>query len=220
MIAKSCDVRDRDWDDQLPFLLFAYRASAQESTKESPFFLMHGRDPRIPTETVLTSTRSPYAADTDDYKVDLCSDLSTAWKLAKTNIEKAQVAQKSYYDKFSKTVDVKPGDRVMVFMPAERQGKAWKLSRPFHGPYRVLNVTNTNVEVRLVDSPQDESMFVHLNRVRKCNPQQGDAVWTGPSRKRKHKVKSVDAPQKDDSSQPYTGPTTRSRAKGGTESNC
>ena len=38
MIAKSCDIKERDWDDRLPFLLFAYQVSAQESTKESPFF--------------------------------------------------------------------------------------------------------------------------------------------------------------------------------------
>ena len=80
---------------------------------------MHGGDPCIPTDTVLTSSRSPYAADTDDYKVDLCSDLSTARELAKTNIGNSQVAQKSYYDRFSKAVNVKPGDGVMVYMPTE-----------------------------------------------------------------------------------------------------
>ena len=88
-------IKERDWDDHLPFLLFAYRVSAQESTKESPFFLMHGRDTRIPTETLLTFDRSPYAIDTEDYKVDLCSSLSAAWKLARANIEKAQASQKS-----------------------------------------------------------------------------------------------------------------------------
>ena len=39
MIAKSCDICDRDWDDYLPCLLFAYRVSVQHSTNESPFFL-------------------------------------------------------------------------------------------------------------------------------------------------------------------------------------
>ena len=52
---------------------------------------MHGRDPRIPTGTVLTSSRSPYAADTNDYNVDSCSDLPTDWKLAKTNIGKPKL---------------------------------------------------------------------------------------------------------------------------------
>ena len=73
MIAKSCSAQDRDWDMHLPYLLFAYRCSAQQSTKESPFFLVYGRDPRIPTESVLTQNRSPYAVDADDFKLDLIS---------------------------------------------------------------------------------------------------------------------------------------------------
>ena len=76
MIAKSCDVKDRDWDDHLPYLLFAYRVSAQESTRESPFFLLYGRDARTPTSTVLFYARSPYAVDIDDFKADMLSELS------------------------------------------------------------------------------------------------------------------------------------------------
>ena len=152
MIAKSCNVHNRDWDVHLPYLLFAYRCSAQESTKESPFFLMHGRDPRIPTESLLAQNRSPYAVDADDFKLDLVSSLSLAWKLASESIESSQISQKRFYDRATKQPKVHPGDRVMVFMPAEQQGKTWKLSRPFHGPYRVLKVTDTNV-VRLVGRP-------------------------------------------------------------------
>ncbi len=62
----------------------------------------------------------------------------------------------------------------MVQMPSECQGKDWKLARPFHGPYRVLQVTPTNVEVRLVDQPKSDSIFVALERVRRCYPEQGD----------------------------------------------
>ena len=146
--------------------------------------------------------------------------LSTAWELVNTNIGKAQIAHKSYYDKFSKAVNVKPSDKVMVYMPAERQGSTWKLSRSFHGPCRVLTVTNTNVEVRLVDCPQDESMFVHLNWVRKCNPQQGDTVWVRSRRKRhKKKMRATDPPQRDGAMQPYTGPFTRSCSRN-VESRC
>ena len=42
MVAKSCQVQDRDWDQQLPYLPPAYHVSAQESTRESPFFLLYG----------------------------------------------------------------------------------------------------------------------------------------------------------------------------------
>lgn len=213
MIAKSCDISDRDWDDHLDYLLFAYRASAQESTKESPFFMMYGRDPRIPTETILTYERSPYAVDVEDYKTDLCSGLSSAWSLARENLEKAQVAQKKYYDQSAMPTNVKPGDRVMVYMPGERRGKTWKLARPFHGPYRVVAVTDTNVEVRLVNRPLDQPIFVHLDRVRRCNPQQIDGEWTGPRNKRRRKKKLRDTtPPPKDQAPIYSGPITRSRS--------
>ena len=95
-------------------------------------------------------------------------------------------------------------------MPTEQQGKTWNLSRPFHGPYRVLNVTDTNVEVWFIDRPKDDSMFVHINRVRRCYPQQGDAVWKGPQDKwSKRKRSPEDSPQETDRVQPYTGLVTQ-----------
>ena len=50
MIAKSTDPNGMEWDKKLPLLLFAYCSIVQESTKESPFFMMYGRDLRPPTE--------------------------------------------------------------------------------------------------------------------------------------------------------------------------
>ena len=42
MLAKTAARGGRDWDHHLPYVLFAYRASLQESTKESLFFLLYG----------------------------------------------------------------------------------------------------------------------------------------------------------------------------------
>lgn len=86
MVAKCCQVKERSWDDHLPFLLFAYRSSVQESTKESPFYLLYGRDPRLPTETVLSGQSTSYPADLDDYRSELTTKLSSAWATAKQNI--------------------------------------------------------------------------------------------------------------------------------------
>ena len=49
MLAKKVEQNGKDWDSHLPFVLFAYRASIQESVRESPFYLLYGRDPRLPT---------------------------------------------------------------------------------------------------------------------------------------------------------------------------
>ena len=57
LIAKCCVSKCHNWDEHLPSLLFAYRSNVQDSTRESPFFLLYGRDPHIPTSTVLSQTR-------------------------------------------------------------------------------------------------------------------------------------------------------------------
>ena len=54
-------------------------------------------------------------------------------------------------------------------------------------------MTDTNVQARLVNRPQDQSIFVHLDRVRQCKPQQGDQVWTGPRVKRYRRKKVKDS---------------------------
>ena len=113
------------------------------------------------------------------------TEMSTARKLASDKISKAQCAQKRAYDKKSKEVDLKVGNRVMVLIPAEKQGKNWNLSRPFPGPYRVLQITPTNMEVRLVDRLTSESIFVALDRVRKCYLEQSNDTWTGYKHHRK-----------------------------------
>ena len=69
----------------------------------------------------------------------------------------------------------------MVFMPSESQGPERKLARPFHGPYRILALAPTNAEVRLVDDPKQDSIFMSLDRV--CS--YPDTTWTGP--KKRHK---------------------------------
>ena len=52
MISKVAETSGKDWDKQLPFLLFAYRAAVHDSTNEQCHSLisLYGRDPRIPSE--------------------------------------------------------------------------------------------------------------------------------------------------------------------------
>ena len=42
MLSKCVEKHGRDWDEHLPYVLFAYRVSVHESTRESPFYLMYG----------------------------------------------------------------------------------------------------------------------------------------------------------------------------------
>ena len=178
-------------EQAIPYVLFAYRTSMQESTKESPFYLLHGRDPRLPTDTALNTPRTCYQVDLDDYKTDLVTNLTEAWQLARQNIKQAQRKQKQQYDRHSKIPKFRVGERVFVYMPNAKQGKNWKFAKPFHGPFRILALTHTNASVRRVDKPQEHPIFVSLDRVRH-SPEElpsGETwfgeTWFGTTKKRR-----------------------------------
>ena len=187
MIAKHAQKFGNCWDKYVQHLLFAYRSKPHESTQESPFYLLYGRDARIPTETALSTVRTPYQVDIDDYKLDLVTGLTESWKIARTNIARAQKHQKTYYDKKAKKPQHVVGGRVMVYMPYEDQGKNRKMALPYHGPYRIIEVRPNNcVLVRPVDKPDDQPIFVSMDRIVSCPKELSDVSWLGPSsRKRK-----------------------------------
>ena len=215
MLSKCVQKHGRDWDKQLPYLLFAYRVAVQESTQDSPYFLLYGRDARTPTETALSQPRTPYQVDLADYKMEMVANLSEAWALAHGHIDRAQQKQKQQYDKKSQEIKWKVGDRVMVHMPGTIKGKAWKFARAFYGPYRVLTITPTNAEVRLVDKPEERSIFVALDRLRTCPGEMNDVSWSGYGQKRKPTPPKANSKPKPfaTSPQPYSGPMTRARTR-------
>ena len=57
----------KDWDHFIPYALFAYRTAVQASTNETPFYLMYGRDPRLPIDATLLEAQETYE-NTDDYR--------------------------------------------------------------------------------------------------------------------------------------------------------
>lgn len=191
MMSKCSNGTALEWDQQLPTLLFAYRSMVQESMRESPFFLLYGRDPRLPTESVLGTLNEVYLVDMDDYRNEFLITMSKAQKFALENIRRAQEKEKRFYDRATKDPTYRVGERVMVYMPGDVAGKDWKLARPYHGPYRIVSLTPTNAEVQLIESPRDATMFVAISRVRRCYPEiPTDTSWTERRKKAKRKRRS------------------------------
>lgn len=139
---------------------------------------MLGCDSRIQISTVFTEC----TVDIDDHKPELMTNLLHSWNLAQDKIEQAKKHQKQqdHCTTSEMALSLQHGDCVMVYMymPAETQGE-WKLAWPFHGPYRVLNVTPTKVEMQLVNDPTDESILVSLDRAHHQYPEQSDFIRSG-----------------------------------------
>ena len=73
---------------------------------------------------------------------------------------------------------------MFIRFPKEESGKKRKLSRPWHGPYRIIACCEPNVTVTKVYKPGDDAIQVHQSRVCPC-PQGFLPVyyWYGRSQK-------------------------------------
>ena len=65
------------------------------------------------------------------------------------------------------------------------------MARPNQGPYGVVSVIPTNVEARIVNDPDAETIFVAVNRVRPCYPEQMITLWKGQRRQKSGTVSKL-----------------------------
>lgn len=112
--------------------------------------------------------------------------LTSTWDLAAKNIQKAQEHYTRSYDRratYTTTV-MRVGDWVLVYMPQDESGPHRKLSRPWHGLYRVISVNDPDVSLRRVYFPQDCTIQVHQSCLKMCAPNfRSGFYWCGGKRR-------------------------------------
>lgn len=99
--------------------------------------------PSLANRYSVKQTCAIYPLEIVDYRSELITKLASAWTIAREKKKGAQRAQKLQYDRHAKVPSFCIGDRVMVYMPGEVQGKDRKLAQPFHAPYRIVSLTPT-----------------------------------------------------------------------------
>ena len=135
-----------DWDNFLEPVLFGIRTSVQESTKYTPFYLMHGREARLPLEVEKSEVVSDVAqlGDVQDTIDRLTALREKMFPDASKNIESAQKKQREQYKQrrgSRQEVPIKEGDLVLRLNMLKRTKKGHKGEDTWLGPYKVLEVT-------------------------------------------------------------------------------
>ena len=89
-----------DWDDYIDPVLFSIRTSIQESTKFTPFFIMHGREARLPLEAENRTVTSPSQLAEMTQTIDRLSKIrENIFPKVRANIESSQTKQKEQYSR-------------------------------------------------------------------------------------------------------------------------
>ena len=71
----------RDWDDKLQILQYAYNTAWNSTTKYSPYYLMYERTPKIPINFISPSINLSIPEDMDEYVAKMTTKLKSVFKL-------------------------------------------------------------------------------------------------------------------------------------------
>ena len=160
MLAMYTNTQQTDWDLYVPHVVFAYNTSRQDTTKMSPFMLVYGREPILPTDASL---KLP-VGNTDI--IELRERALNVRSQAVENIRGKQIKDKTRYDTKHRRVEYLPGDKVKVFTPIKKIGKSEKLLLRYFGPYEIIEKKGeVDYLVKMGSRRDSREDIIHVSRI-------------------------------------------------------
>ena len=169
MLSKTVKENQKDWDQQLPRALFAYRTAVHEATGYSPYRVNFGRSPALPVDVMLglDSLSEEEGKAVPEYVDDIGKSLQTMFGDIKQRLAEAHRQNKVRYDKKVAGKNFTIGDRVWLYIPVTREGRTKKFTTFWRGPYTVVDKIGTyNYRVQLIGTTR--TLIVHRNRLKLC----------------------------------------------------
>lgn len=160
MLSIYTNTEQTDWCQYISHVTFAYNTAKQETTKYSPFMLVYGREPVLPTEANLMEDITTSDA------IEIREKALFVRNKAVENIQNKQVMDKTRYDNSHRYVEFLPGDQIKVFTPTRKIGRSEKLLLRWYGPYTVIEKQSDVVyRVRMGGHKNSRIDTIHVSRI-------------------------------------------------------
>jgi len=161
LIRKICQDNPNNWDAHLPAALFAFRTTANATTKLSPFQLVYGRLPRLPIDVYLNNiTRPPKDILSYEDFLNSITDLRLFARMMHEEDQTEALATSANY-----TNPYRVNDLVWLYTPVVKPGESKKFTAFWHGPYKVITISSP-VNCIISDIPHTKDQLVHITRLK------------------------------------------------------
>ena len=143
-----------DWDEYLPFVLFAYRTAVHESTKFTPFFLLYGRQAKMPVPWDHITPPKELHDSYEGYAQEMLNKMAVAKKISNSNIAASQKRQKKNYDINKMNESEIPLNSTVWYNKYKlEEGTTGKLAYKNDGPYFIKKLDGLNANIALKENP-------------------------------------------------------------------
>ena len=160
------DANQRNWDEHLNAIQFAYRTAPSDVLGESPFFMMYGRDAALPCDPALLPPRE-MSSSVAEHRARVVENIEIARRIALENTQRTQQKMKDLHDRFATPTRFQLGERVWVYIPRNRRGLSKKLAHNWHGPYCIVEfLSPVHCILRALDNHR-VSTTVHVTRLKR-----------------------------------------------------
>ena len=147
-----------EWDDLVPLACAAYNFIPNEHSKELPFFLMFGRDPVLPLNTLLEPKIRYLGNDSNVLSLEAMKNI---FEIAATNLK--LVRERGDPQDQPLTNKLQPGDTVLV-----QNHVKGPFDPKFTGDYRVVSLKGNQVEIQPANGGPTE--MKHIKHVKYILP--------------------------------------------------
>ena len=148
MLGTLTPEQKKDWKTYVPTMVHAYNCTRNTATGYSPYYLLFGREPRLPIDVEFGLKRgnqqTPPSKST--YVTQLRRRLRYAHKKAKQVADKQQARHKEHYDRRCRGAALDIGDLVLVKKTASK-GKHKIQDRWESDEYQVIEQPNPGIPV-------------------------------------------------------------------------
>lgn len=166
-LGRVVNQRQRDWDQQLPLVMSAYRATEHESTGFSPSRLFLGREPILPIDLVLSDCQPVVSqiVNPNDYIADVDVYLKYAYSTVREFTKRVANARAARYDLRVRPKQFNPGSWVWLYYPRKHVGLKDKWTKFYCGPFRVLGQVGP-VLYRIQKSARSLPKLVYVDKLK------------------------------------------------------